>query len=158
MDSSWHAGRMPVTTGTATARAGVAGNPSDLYEGAVVSIPVPAVTAVVEVTDAERLTIRRAEDSAGGGSVGDLVGPVDRFGHEGGDRLVSAAIASLARAVSGGAGGTPVTADAFAVSWQTTVPRSVGLAGSSALVVATMRALCERWGASVDPIELAVLA
>lgn len=147
---------MPVTTGTATARAGLAGNPSDLYEGAVVSIPVPRLTAAVEVADAERLTIRRAGESIGWSSVGELVAQVSRFGHEGGDRLVTAAVARLARAASDG--GSRITADAFAVAWNTTIPRSVGLAGSSALVVATMRALCERWGTSIDPVELAVLA
>src|SRR3954451_13937954 len=147
---------MPVTTGTVTARAGLAGNPSDLYEGAVVSIPVPALTATVKVSDADRLTIHRSGEPAGWRSVADLVSHVDRFGHEGGDRLVSAAVARMARSASGAE--ARISADAFAVEWATTIPRSAGLGGSSALVLATMRALCERWGASIDSIELAVLA
>jgi glucuronokinase len=45
-----------------------------------------------------------------------------------------------------------------AASWRTTVPREVGLAGSSAIVTATLRALCELYGLWFDPARLAALA
>ena len=64
--------------------------------------------------------------------------------------LITAAAARLGRHVG--------REDSFAVRWSTTVPREVGLAGSSALVIATMRALCARWDVDVPPLELAHLA
>jgi glucuronokinase len=64
--------------------------------------------------------------------------------------LITAAAARLARHVG--------RDDAFAVRWSTTIPREVGLAGSSAIVIATMQALCARWDVVVPPLELAQLA
>ena len=45
-----------------------------------------------------------------------------------------------------------------ALHCQTTVPREVGLAGSSAIVIACARALCELYGAVLERDELARLA
>ena len=42
-----------------------------------------------------------------------------------------------------------------AVSWETTIPRSVGLGGSSAIIIATLRALCDLHGVSLGRVELA---
>ena len=115
---------------TVSARAGLAGNPSDAYGGAAVAVPIAALAATVEVVDAPALHVD---------------GPPD------GARLVGAALTRLARHVGR-------EDDAVTVRWSTTIPREVGLAGSSALVVATMRALSARWELSVPPLELAHLA
>jgi glucuronokinase len=45
-----------------------------------------------------------------------------------------------------------------AIEWSTTVPESVGLGGSSAIVIATARALCGLEGRSLQPARLAELA
>jgi glucuronokinase len=45
-----------------------------------------------------------------------------------------------------------------AVRWSTTVPREVGLGGSSAIVTATVRALCALHGHALNPDELAEMA
>ncbi len=45
-----------------------------------------------------------------------------------------------------------------AIAWSTTIPRSVGLGGSSAIVIATTRALCELLGVRLEPAELAWFA
>ncbi|MBA2607632.1 MAG: hypothetical protein H0U92_01675 [Actinobacteria bacterium] len=97
-----------------SARAALAGNPSDLYGGAVLAIPVPQLAA----------TVTLAEQPG-------VVPPND---------LVEAALARVAARVG--------------VRWSTTIPRSVGLAGSSALVIATLRAA----GVDAGPLELAQLA
>lgn len=47
---------------------------------------------------------------------------------------------------------------ATAVRWETTIPRSVGLGGSSAIVIATLRALCSLHQVALDPAELARFA
>ena len=56
--------------------------------------------------------------------------------------LVDAAVARFARGPS-------------AVRWTTSVPREVGLGGSSAIVTATVRALCALHGQALPPDELA---
>jgi glucuronokinase len=45
-----------------------------------------------------------------------------------------------------------------AVRWRTSVPRGVGLGGSSAIVIAVLRALCALQGIALDPARLAELA
>jgi glucuronokinase len=134
---------------TVPARAGLAGNPSDGYAGAAVAVPVPALTAGVEIVDASE--VRVVGPAGGWADVGALVEGTGRYGHEGGGRLVTAAIATMARQVG-------EWSDTFEVRWATTIPRSVGLAGSSALVIATMQALAARWSVTVDALALARLA
>ncbi len=137
---------------SANARAGLVGNPSDGYGGAVVAAPVPDLAAEVVLADADRLSVEGPADESGWTGVRALVEHVGRYGHEGGQRLVTAAVARLARAAG------EVDDRPFVVRWSTTIPRSVGLAGSSALVVATLRALAERWGLDPAPPEVARLA
>ncbi len=65
--------------------------------------------------------------------------------------LVEAAVRRFAQEVA------PDAREA-AVRWTTSVPRGVGLGGSSALVIATVRALCELHGVELEPDRLAGLA
>ena len=44
------------------------------------------------------------------------------------------------------------------VKWRTSVPRGVGLGGSSAIVIAALRALCDLHGTALDPARMAELA
>lgn len=70
------------------------------------------------------------------------------------ERLTLAAIRRFAGALH-------VTAplrEGLAVRCTTTVPREVGLAGSSAVIIATVRALSELWGARIGNFELAEMA
>ena len=141
--------------GTASARAGLVGNPSDGFGGAVLATPVDAFRATVTVVDGPRTSVHgpaRTWDT-----VSALADDVTRAGHEGGDRLVTAAVAQLA-AFAREQRGPDVDGDRFRLRWRTSIPRSVGLAGSSAIVVATMRALLQRWSLDVDARVLAVLA
>ncbi|MBV9253959.1 MAG: hypothetical protein JO054_07000 [Actinobacteria bacterium] len=136
---------------TVPARAGVAGNPSDGYGGAAVAVPVSPLAATVEIVDAPHVRVVGPPDEDAWRDVGTLLAHTDRYGHEGGHRLVTAAVATMARHAG-------VTDDACELRWTTTIPRSVGLGGSSAVVVATMQALARRWGIGVEPITLARLA
>jgi glucuronokinase len=65
--------------------------------------------------------------------------------------LIAAAVRRFSCELEPRAGGT-------AIRWRTSIPRAVGLGGSSAIVVATLRALCELWQVEVEPVELAELA
>ena len=42
--------------------------------------------------------------------------------------------------------------------WRTSIPRGVGLGGSSAIVIAVLRALCALHGTELDPARMAELA
>jgi len=65
--------------------------------------------------------------------------------------LVSATIARFARQLEPAAAAT-------AVHWRTSIPRAVGLGGSSAIVIATLRALCDLYGVTLDAVQLAYFA
>lgn len=121
-------GRSIVTT--CPARAALAGNPSDGYGGAVVAVPVPDLAAFASTEPADRFSIRAGDP--------ELV------------RLLSATARAFADAV-----GRPAD---VALSATTTIPRSVGLAGSSALIICALRALGGTIDHQFDPVDLAELA
>jgi glucuronokinase len=66
-------------------------------------------------------------------------------------RLVRATAERYVRELAPEAGGV-------AIEWSTSIPRSVGLGGSSAIAIATLRALCELHSVSLGRSELAELA
>lgn len=138
-------------TARVSARIHLAGNPSDGYGGAVLSTVVPQLSARVRATVSHSLTVSGPERSWR--SVADLREDTQRYGHDGGDRLVTAALVTLDRLLP-----TTVRRPALHVEWSTTIPRSVGLGGSSALVIATMRAALDCWGLGIPPHELAEAA
>jgi glucuronokinase len=113
--------------GVASARAALAGNPSDGYGGAVIAVTVDQFCA--------RATARRASEAAARPP----------------SELVAATITRFARDHC-------FPAFTTAVEWETSVPRAVGLGGSSAIVIATLRALCELHGVEFERAALASLA
>ncbi len=153
--------------GRAVARAGVAGNPSDALGGAAFAVPIPGLYATVELRESTRLGVRASRSVAGWSSVAELVEHAGRYGHDGGDRLVSAAVVTLSRHLDAlGAEDESLAAaarrrdgdDPFEAVWSTNIPRSVGLAGSSAIITAALRALAARWQVALSPQVLAALA
>ena len=117
-------------TGVAFARAALVGNPSDGYAGATLALALPE---------------RRAEARArlGTGESGPIAPP---------SALVSAARSRFARECGS------ATVERTAIRWRTSIPRAVGLGGSSAIVIATIRALCELHGVQLEPREQARIA
>lgn len=115
---------------TCPARAALAGNPSDGYGGAVVAVPVDDLFAIATTTESDRFRITPTDP--------DL------------RRLLQATAEAFADEVTG--------LPDVALAASTTIPRSVGLAGSSALAIAALRSLAgwtdHRW----EPLELARLA
>jgi glucuronokinase len=114
---------------SAFARAALAGNPSDGYGGATLAVEIRDFRAEVEV---EAATAARASVSPD-------------------SELVGATVRRFAREHAPAATGTRVR-------WRTTIPRAVGLGGSSAIVVATVRALAELYGVHLEDTALAELA
>ena len=116
-----------VGRGAASARAALAGNPSDGYGGAVIAVTLDEFQARASASAA-------SEPSASPDS-----------------ELVAATVRRFARDHCP----EPL---ARTVEWETSVPRGVGLGGSSAIVIATLRALCELHDVSLERGELAALA
>lgn len=108
----------------AFARAGLLGNPSDVYGGKAIALSVRNLSAVVEVEPSEKLVCE---------------------GEPGGAALLRAAFGRLPEARD----------DQVRLRFASDIPRQVGLAGSSAIVVAALRALCEWFGIALHPAELA---
>lgn len=107
----------------------MAGNPSDGYGGAVLAVTVEALSAEAVVLPP------RAGDGTGGDA----------------GRLVDATRRRLQADVLPGSEPPPVRVS-------TTIPRSVGLGGSSALVIAVLRALCAHHEVVLEPGAMAQLA
>lgn len=119
-------------TGTAYARAALAGNPSDGYGGGVLAVCLGNSSVSVELHERPGAATLEVEPSAASG-------------------LVRAAAARHAAA-------TGRDAPALRATVRTAIPREVGLAGSSAIVIATLRALDALLGTRVSVARLPTLA
>ena len=143
---------MFLTRKRAYARAGLLGNPSDGYHGKTISFSVRDFFAEVVLYEWDSVDIVLAEgDRARFNSVRDLARDVRLHGYYGGIRLIKATTKRFVEFCD--AQGIALHDRNFSVRYQTTIPRQVGLAGSSALVVATMRCLMEFYQVDV-PLEV----
>lgn len=126
----------------AYARAGLCGNPSDGYYGKTISISVRNFRTTVRLWESPKLDILISPaDARPYGSVGELLRDVKLFGYYGGQRLIKAAIRTFAAYAA--KTGQPLHDRNFTISYDSNVPRLVGLSGSSAIVVATIKALMQ---------------
>ena len=133
---------MFLTRKRAFARAGLLGNPSDGYHGKTVSFSVRNYWAEVALYEWDAVEIVLADDDrAKFDSVFDLARDVRSHGYYGGIRLIKATIKRFVEYCQ--ARGLALHDRTFSVRYQTTIPRQVGLAGSSAIIVATLRCLME---------------
>ncbi|HYV56723.1 MAG TPA: hypothetical protein VE911_04220, partial [Candidatus Nitrosopolaris sp.] len=134
---------MRSVTATAYARAGLLGNPSDIYGGRVLAFTFRNFSARVRVDPAEGIALGRevATDA-----VRDAIA-VGMAGGRGEGALLGAALKQLTdhapELLELPGSDTRV---GFRVTVITDIPRQVGLAGSSAIVVATLRALAGWFG------------
>jgi glucuronokinase len=126
----------------AYARAGLIGNPSDGYHGKTISVSVRQFRAEVVIYEWEDVElVWSQEDQSRFRSLGDLVRDVQLHGYYGGIRLIKATVKKFADYCQ--QQGLPLDDRNFSLRYQSNIPRQVGLAGSSALVVATLRCLME---------------
>lgn len=131
----------------AFARAGLIGNPSDGYFGKTISFIVRNFSARVTLYESPRLTILpQRSDRLEFADFAELRADVQLHGYYGGIRLIKAAIKRFGDYCA--TVGAPMDRN-FSVEYQTDIPIRVGLAGSSAIVTATMRALMEFYGVTI---------
>jgi glucuronokinase len=132
----------------AFARAGLLGNPSDGYHGKTISLIVRNFWAEVVLYEWDSVDIVLAEnDRARFRSVDDLTKDVSLHGYYGGIRLIKATIKRFVEYCQ--LTHQPLHGQNFSIRYQTNIPRQVGLAGSSAIIVATMRALLEFYNVQI---------
>jgi glucuronokinase len=142
---------MFLTRKRAYARAGLLGNPSDGYHGKTISISVRNFWAEVVMYEWDSVDIVLSDDDrATFDSVHELAKDVRLHGYYGGIRLIKATIKRFVEHCT--AHRRALHDRKFSVRYQTTIPRQVGLAGSSAIIVATLRCLMEFYDVWI-PIE-----
>ena len=147
---------MKTITQQAYARAGLLGNPSDGYHGKTISIIVKNFSAQVELTSSPKLTIVPGEnESHSFDSIDHLSDQISTQGYYGGIRLIKAAIKRFREYCR--ATGQELHDENFSVSYQSNIPRQVGLAGSSAIVTAMLRGLMDWYGVEIQEHLLASL-
>jgi glucuronokinase len=132
----------------AYARAGLLGNPSDGYFGKTISIIIKNFGAHVTLYQSPELVIEEQEvDSNKYRNIHKLIETVRLTGYYGGTRLVKAAIKKFWEYCSENK--IKIENKNFTIRYKTSIPRQVGLAGSSAIITATMRALCQFYNISI---------
>jgi len=142
---------------TAYARAGLAGNPSDGYFGKTVSITIRNFAAKVSLYESPELEIVPSyQDRSKYASVRELVEDVKSQGYYGGIRLMKATIRRFVAYCD--QAGIRLPDRNFAIRYRSTIPRRVGLAGSSALATATLRCLMEFYDVAIPkPVQANVI-
>lgn len=126
----------------AFARAGLLGNPSDGYFGKIIAVSVKNFAARVALEETQDLKIiASTQDKDIFQSISDLVEQTRLFGYYGGARLIKAAIKKFDDHCRHH--NIDLKEKNFTVRYETSIPRQLGLGGSSAIITAAVRALME---------------
>ena len=141
----------------AYARAGLVGNPSDGYNGRTISLIIRNLWAEVVLYEWDECEILlSSEDKSRFPSVRELAQDVRLHGYYGGVRLVKATIKRFVEYCDSRK--WALHDRNFSIRYHSSIPRNVGLAGSSAIIVATLRALIDFYHVKVPEEVLPSLA
>eukprot|EP00053_Salpingoeca_punica_P020390 m.211417 g.211417 ORF g.211417 m.211417 type:complete len:608 (-) comp18324_c0_seq1:4027-5850(-) len=130
----------PLTT-RVHARVGIVGNPSDGFNGKTISLAIANYWAEVTIAGSDKLILQPhpLNDPTEFGSLSDLYSISCQEGYQGGLRLMQAACKRFYEYCA--QQGVALSRRNFRLSYDTNIPRQVGLAGSSAIVAATIKCL-----------------
>ncbi len=137
-------------------RAGLVGNPSDGYYGKTIAFTFANFAAEITLYQTPELEILPSErDHSRFRSISRLVDDVNLYGYYGGVRLLKAAI----KRFSDYCAQNRIVLDErnFTIRYHSNIPHRVGLAGSSAIITACMRALCAFYQVTIPKPALASL-
>lgn len=141
----------------AHARAGLIGNPSDGYGGKTIAFAIRQFAAEVIMYPWDHVEILWSkQDKNRFETVDELVDHVNLNGYYGGVRLVKATIKRFVEYCRSEQ--IALSKEPFSARYETNIPRGVGLAGSSAIVVATLRCLLEYYDVTMPPALQSSLA
>lgn len=137
-------------------RAALIGNPSDGFFGKTIAFTFSNFQADVTLYDTPEIEILPAQrDHSRFPSLEALAADVRAYGYYGGVRLVKAALKRFYDHCAETE--TPLHARTFSIRYHTSIPAHLGLAGSSAIITACMRALCAFYGVTIPKPQLANL-
>ncbi len=132
----------------AYARAGLLGNPSDGYFGKTISIIIRNFGVIVSIYESPDLVIEeQAIDSNRFRNIYHLVDSVSLTGYYGGTRLIKAAIKKFCEYCENNK--IKLSNKNFTLRYQSSIPRQVGLAGSSAIITAAMKGLMKFYNVKI---------
>ena len=137
---------------SAYARAGLLGNPTDGYNGKTISIIVRNFGARILLYPSPELSIEAQEQDINVfRNMYHLIDSINLTGYYGGSRLIKAAVKKFGEYCE--RSGIKLANKNFTIRYHSSIPRQVGLAGSSAIVTATMRALMKYYDVKI-PLEI----
>lgn len=126
----------------AFARAGLLGNPSDGYFGKTISIIVRNFGASISLYETPELRIEEMDvDQNTFRNIYHMVDSVKLSGYYGGTRLIKAAIKKFVEYCE--INDIRICNKNFTIRYRSSIPRQVGLAGSSAIVTAAIKSLMQ---------------
>jgi len=133
-------------TRRAHARVGLVGNPSDGFHGKTIAVSIENfwVEASIEESARLRLVPHPLSDPNEFGSLSDLHGISRKEGYQGGLILLQATCKKFYEYCT--RNGIALAKRNFTLSYNTNIPRQVGLAGSSAIVTAVTQCLMQFYG------------
>lgn len=141
----------------AYARAGLLGNPSDGYFGKTISVSVKNFGAHVSLYETPELCIEpQTQDTNVFKNIYHLAESVSLVGYYGGDRLIKAAVKSFFDYCR--ESGVKLSNKNFTIRYRSSIPRQIGLAGSSAIIIAAMRALMHFYDVQIPEEQLPSVA
>lgn len=132
----------------AYARAGLLGNPSDGYFGKTIALLARNFRARVLIYPSARLEIKPSKaDIPMFESLDDLYATTRWRGYYGGIRIIQALIVRFMDYC--GEQGIELPNRNFTVEYESTIPLRLGMGGSSSIITAALRALCEYYGVQI---------
>lgn len=136
----------------AYARAGLLGNPSDGYYGKTISLLVRNFRARVLLFPSARLELRAGKaDMPVFENLQDLYETTRWRGYYGGIRIIRALIVRFMDYCR--EQGIELPERNFTIEYESNIPLRLGLGGSSAIITAALRALCQYYGIEI-PLEI----
>src|SRR5580700_860318 len=141
----------------AYARAGLLGNPSDGYFGKTIAFLVRNFRARVLLFPSARLEITASKaDMPVFESLEDLHTSTRWRGYYGGIRIIQALIVRFMDYCR--EQGIELPNRNFTIEYESTIPLRLGMGGSSAIIIAALRALCQYYAVEISPAMQAKLA
>ena len=132
----------------AYARAGLLGNPSDGYFGKTIALIVRNFRARVLLYPSARLEIKPSKaDMPIFDSLDDLYSVTRWRGYYGGIRIIQALLVRFVDYCR--EQGIHLENRNFTLEYESTIPMRLGMGGSSSIITAALRALCQYYGVSI---------
>jgi glucuronokinase len=137
----------------AYARAGLLGNPSDGYFGKTIALIVRDFRARVLLYPSARLEIKPSKaDMPIFDSLDDLYSVTRWRGYYGGIRIIQALLVRFVDYCR--EQGIHLENRNFTLEYESTIPMRLGMGGSSSIITAALRALCQYYGVSIPlPVQ-----